>query len=155
MDTSGKFPPLNLPQAELRIRPCGNGYEVWDDLRRKWLVLTPEEWVRRHFIEFLVGHRNARRELVAQEMQLSDAGGHTLVRADIVVYAPGCREPLMIVECKAPTVTLSQKTFDQIAQYNLPLGVRYLVVTNGLSHYCCEITAGGAVLFLPDIPSLE
>lgn len=152
MNDAAKYPDLNLPRAELRIRTTGPKPEVWDALRRKWLVLTPEEWVRRHFIAFLVGTHGVDAHRIVQEHQLN-INGFSL-RADIVVYSR-LAKPQLIVECKAATVAISQEVFDQVAHYNVQLGVPYLVVTNGLQHYCCEIDYESRTYrFINEIPKL-
>lgn len=128
--------PLNLPKIQgLRIRndPRGQGLQVWDSLRGKWLVLTPEEWVRRHFIDFLVTRLSVEPTSIAQEVRLGELG-----RADIVVYGSS-REPRMVVECKAPDVPLTQETLQQVGRYNSVLEVRFVAVTNGIEHYYFEI----------------
>lgn len=131
-----KYPPLNLPPTDLRLRNTGPKPEVWDILRRKWLVLTPEEWVRQHFIRFLTGTQGVDPFRIVQEQQLTIHGFS--LRADIVVYSRQT-EPQLVVECKAAGVAITQEVFNQVAHYNIQLGVPYLVVTNGLQHYCCEI----------------
>lgn len=147
-----KYPVLNLPKAELRLRMNGNRPEVWDGLRKKWLVLTPEEWVRQHFIRFLTFDRGTDPYRIVQEHGLDIHGFKR--RADIVVYSRQA-EPLLIVECKAPHITVTQDVFDQVAQYNIQLGVPYLVVTNGMEHYCSEIDHENKTYrFIPEIPVL-
>lgn len=128
--------PLNLPKVEgLRIRKAqlGDGLQVWDSLRGKWLVLTPEEWVRRHFIAFLVAYLGVEPTSIAQEVHLGALG-----RADIVVYN-SMREPRMVIECKAPDVPLTEQTLEQVGRYNSVLEVRFVAITNGVEHYYFEI----------------
>lgn len=152
MAATNKYPPLNLPPAELRIRRTGPRPEVWDTLRRKWLVLTPEEWVRQHFIRFLTATRGIDPYRIVQELPLRLDG--FALRADIVVYSRQA-EPQLIVECKAAGVEITQEVFDQVARYNISLGVPYLVVTNGLRHYCCVVDrASHSFRFLDEIPNL-
>lgn len=147
-----KYPPLNLPPADLRLRNAGPRPEVWDTLRRKWLVLTPEEWVRQHFIRFLTGTHAIDPFRIVQEQQLT-INGFSL-RADIVVYDRQ-GQPQLAVECKAAGVTITQDVFNQVAHYNIQLGVPYLVVTNGLQHYCCEIDHEARnYRFINEIPQL-
>lgn len=147
-------PKLNLPQAPLRLRAHSDGTpreQVWDPLRRRWLLLTPEEWVRQHFVHYLVSDRGVEKHCIVQEHQLTV--GEMSLRADIVVYRGAV--PLLIVECKAPQVEITQQVFDQVAHYNMALGVRYLVVTNGMSHYCCEIEYESVTYkFIKNIPQL-
>ncbi len=150
MAASDKYPPLNLPPAALRTRHTGNKPEVWDPLRRKWLVLTPEEWVRQHFIRLLTDSYGVDPYRIVQEQALSIDG--FTYRADIVVYSRQA-EPRLVVECKAATVAITQEVFDQVAHYNIRLGVPYLVVTNGLRHYCCEIDhTARSYRFINEIP---
>lgn len=152
MSEPNKYPPLNLPAADLRLRNAGPRPEVWDALRRKWLVLTPEEWVRQHFIRFLTGTHGIDPFRLVQEQQLT-INGFSL-RADIVVYSRQ-GEPQLVVECKAASVAITQEVFNQVAHYNVQLGVPYLVVTNGLQHYCCEIDhAARNYRFINEIPQL-
>lgn len=147
-----KYPSLNLPPADLRLRNTGPRPEVWDALRRKWLVLTPEEWVRQHFIRFLTGTHGIDPYRIVQEQQLHIDG--FALRADIVVYSRQA-QPQLVVECKAASVAITQEVFDQVAHYNIRLGVPYLVVTNGLQHYCCEIDrAARNFRFINEIPQL-
>lgn len=141
---------LNLPEAALRIRSSGNRQEVFDSVRKKFVTLTPEEWVRQHFIHYLADYRNVPRSLIAVEVSLKY---HRLAkRSDIVVYGTK-GEPCLIVECKAPEVTVTQAVFDQVAMYNMTLKVPFLAVTNGLVHFACHIDHGvGKITFLKEIP---
>lgn len=144
------FPKLNLPDAELRLCDDGGTARVWDPIRAKWVKLTPEEWVRQHFVSMLVNVRNYRAGMLANETAVELNGMSR--RCDTVVFDRN-RRPWMIVEYKAPKVSVSQKTFDQIVRYNMVLRARYLVVSNGMSHYCCEMDyAAGSYRFLPDVP---
>lgn len=148
------YPDLNLPPAELALRP-GAGMrgapEVYDGLRRKWLALTPEEWVRQHFVAFLCGHRGFPASLVANEYAIALNGMSR--RCDTVVFDRRLR-PTVICEYKAPSVTVTQKVFDQIARYNMVLEAPYLMVSNGLRHFCARFSGEGYV-FLPDVPRFE
>lgn len=135
---------LNLPPADIRLRRCGRGLEVYDPQRRKWLCLTPEEWVRQNFTEFMKSSLGVPASRIANEISIRLNG--TLKRCDTVVYAPDLT-PLAIVEYKAPTVTLTRSVFDQIARYNLVLGTPFLIVSNGLSHYC--MSPSGVLSVLP------
>lgn len=153
------YPPLNLPPCpDLRIRPLNPGVNctrgsamVFDELRGKWLVLTPEEWVRQHFVRFLISYGYPR-EMIANETSLRL--NRTLRRCDTVVFSPEGLRPLMIVEYKAPDVTVSQKVFDQIASYNSVLQAPCVLVSNGLRHFCARyLPDGSGYTFLRDIPS--
>lgn len=148
------LPILNLPPADLQLRPCESSRgicEVYDRLRRKWLVLTPEECVRQNFVAFLHSQRNYPLELIANEYRLNLNG--TIKRADTIIFDRHLR-PLVVVEYKAPSVVLTQKVFDQIARYNIVTGAPILVVSNGLKHYCCQFTTEGYT-FLRDIPTFQ
>ena len=147
------FPALNLPPIEARLRANGDsrrgGMEIYDSLRCRWVALTPEEWVRQHFVSFLAARRGVPEVLMGNEVPLKLNG--TARRCDTVVFDRALK-PLCIVEYKAPSVAVTQKVFDQIARYNSVLQARYLIVSNGMSHYCCRYGACGYE-FLRDIPS--
>lgn len=144
---------LNLPPYNISIRQHGGRDQIFDVLRRKFVALTPEEWVRQHFIHFLADHKGYPASLLANEVQLRV--GDKTVRADSVIYDTSLR-PLMIVEYKAPSIALTQKVFDQISVYNFLLHVDYLVVSNGLETYCCKMDYDNQkYLFLQDIPDYE
>lgn len=149
MDT---FPTLNLPSFEGRYKPSPSGRPlVFDGQRRRYVTLTAEEWVRQHFVHYLIDTLGYPPALIGNEVAL-DVGGVTR-RCDTVVYSPLDGHPLMIVEYKAPTVAVTQKVFEQIQGYNAVLHADYLIVSNGLRHFCCRndyatLTAN----FLPEIP---
>ena len=144
---------LNLPSFDIKIRREGNRAVVLDPLRRRWVALTPEEWVRQHFVNLLVSEKHYPATLVANEVQLSV--GAKVMRADTVVYDRTLR-PRMIVEYKAPTVAITQKVFDQISVYNLLLRVDYLAVSNGRQHYVCRMDYDNEKYsFLEDLPDYE
>lgn len=136
-------PRLNLPPASLSLRPGRNGVEVYDILRRKWLVLTSEEWVRQHFVHYLAGSLGYPVSCMANEMAVTLNG--TSRRCDTVVFSSSL-SPLMIVEYKASDVRITQRVLDQVARYNLVLNVPYLLMSNGMTHYCFKVAAspGGA-----------
>jgi type I site-specific restriction endonuclease len=144
---------LNLPGAALRIRNKGEKQEVFDSIRKKYVALTPEEWVRQHFIHYLADHRNVPRSLIAVEASLRY---HRLKkRSDIVVYGKD-GAPCLVVECKAPEVMVTQAVFDQVAMYNMVLKVPFLAVTNGMVHFACHIDhETGKIRFLKEIPLYE
>lgn len=127
------FPRLNFPPVEFRIRRSGAVRQIWDNIRRQWLVLTPEEWVRQHLIRCLTDYRGVVPQQIAQEHPVGLNGMNQ--RADVVVYGHDGRIALL-AECKAPTVELCGKVLDQAVRYNSKLGARYVVLTNGLVHYC-------------------
>jgi predicted type IV restriction endonuclease len=137
---------LNFPEYEFRYVPG----KIFDPVRKKFVALTPEEWVRQHVIRFLGDDRGYPLSLMAVEAQFEL---HTLrKRMDILVHGRDGK-PLLIVECKAPTVKINQKSFDQAARYNLSAGVEYFFITNGLTHFFCKSDKeAGAYHFLPDMP---
>ena len=144
---------LNLPPYPIKIQEKGEKRQIFDFLRRKWVALTPEEWVRQHFTHFLVEHKNYPQALLANEVELRI--GEKRLRCDTLLYNKELR-PRMIIEYKAPTIQIQQKTFDQISVYNLLLKVDYLVVSNGLCHYCCKMDyERQSYQFLKDIPDYE
>ena len=137
-------------QGQLKTFVISLKLAQFDFLRRKYVALTPEEWVRQHFVHFLVSQKGYPKTLLANEVELKV--GEKKLRCDTLLYNQEAR-PRMIVEYKAPTVTLQQKTFDQISVYNLLLKVDYLVVSNGLSHYVCRMDySNRSYTFLKDIP---
>ena len=125
---------LNLPPYEIKIKEKGGRHAVFDVLRRKYVNLTPEEWVRQHFIHYLTEHKGYPTSLLANEVKLRL--GQKSLRCDSVLY-DNMLQPRMIIEYKAPTIQITQKTFNQIFAYNILMHVDYLVVSNGMSHYCC------------------
>ena len=127
---------LNFPSYTFRFKNSENKLSIFDDIRKKFIVLTPEEWVRQNCINFLLIEKKYPRSLINVEKELSVNG--IKKRYDIVVYKPDGNIRVLI-ECKAPGISINQKTFDQIAQYNLTLKADLLMVTNGLSHYYCRM----------------
>lgn len=144
---------LNLPRYEISVKRNGERLTIFDFLRRRHVALTPEEWVRQHFVHFLVEHKGYPKGLLANEVELSV--GEKNLRCDSILYDPSLK-PRMIVEYKAPSVVVTQKVFQQIATYNLLLHVDYLVVSNGLTHYCVKMDYDNQkYLFLYDIPDYK
>ena len=144
---------LNLPRYEISVKRNGERLTIFDFLRRRHVALTPEEWVRQHFVHFLVEHKGYPKGLLANEVELSV--GEKNLRCDSILYDPSLK-PRMIVEYKAPSVVVTQKVFQQIATYNLLLHVDYLVVSNGLTHYCVKMYYDNQkYLFLDDIPDYK
>ena len=127
---------LNLPEYALRLREQDGRREIFDSIRRLWVALTPEEWVRQNFVRYLVTAKQMPEMLIAIEKSLTL--NSLTKRTDILVHSRQGK-PLLLVECKAPQVAIDQKVFEQIGRYNLALQVKYLVVTNGLQHYCARI----------------
>lgn len=143
--------PLNLPPRELQLERDAEGtIYVFDPLRGKKVILTPEEWVRQHFVAHLIADLGYPRSLVANEVGLNLNGLSR--RCDTVVWRQA--EPLALVEYKAPSVAITRKVFEQIIRYNMVFCAPYLIVTNGLDHYCCRIT-DNKVSFLNEIPRYE
>ena len=146
---------LNLPPYEPRLRPDADslrgGMEIYDPLRRKWVALTPEEWVRQNFVNFLVTERGYPAALMVNEAEIKLNGLSR--RCDTVVYDRSLR-PRVVVEYKAPTVNITQRVFDQIARYNIVVNADVLIVSNGLHHYCCRFDGAG-YSFLRDVPRYD
>jgi len=145
--------PLNLPDHGVKTKQTPEGDTVFDPVRRKWVALTPEEWVRQHFLLFLVNDLKCPASLIAVERSLTLHG--MTKRADLVVHGND-GSPLALVECKAPSVKLDQAVFEQASRYNIVFRVAFLFVTNGLQHYCCRVEhSTGAVHFLSEMPGFE
>ncbi|MDA0745435.1 MAG: type I restriction enzyme HsdR N-terminal domain-containing protein [bacterium] len=145
--------PLNFPQYEFDIQGDPNHETIFDPLRRKHVRLTPEEWVRQHLIQFLVHDQG----FPAGRTAIESGFTHKSVfhRADLIVY-DRTGTPLLMAECKAPEVKLNQAVFDQIARYNTSLQASYLLVTNGLTHYCYAIDREAHTYrFLDKLPRYE
>lgn len=141
---------LNLPEYEFNIKKNGETLVIFDSLRKRFVALTPEEWVRQNFVRYLIDTRHFPQALMANEMSIIQNG---IKRRCDTVVADHSGQPLMIVEYKAPSVEVTQKVFDQILRYNMVLRARYLTVTNGLRHYCCRIDYNReSHEFLTDIP---
>jgi type I site-specific restriction endonuclease len=127
---------LNLPSCELKLRHNGQKLEVFDIIRKKFIQLTDEEWVRQNFVHYLINHLKYPRALISLESGLKY--NQLSKRTDIVVYGRD-GNPFMVVECKSPIIKLSQAVFHQASCYNSILKANFLVTTNGLVHYCCRI----------------
>ncbi len=141
---------LNLPPFDIKIKGTREKPEIFDFLRRRYVALTPEEWVRQHFTHWLVEHKGYPKGLLGNEIELRC--GDKRLRCDSILYSKEA-QPRMIIEYKSPTVSLTQRVFNQISVYNLLLRVDYLVVSNGLQHYCCRMDYERQTYeFLQDIP---
>lgn len=127
---------LNLPPFEAKIRQDGGRYTIFDEIRGRFVALTPEEWVRQHFVNFLVRHKGYPIGLMANEVQLRV--GQKVLRCDSVLYSPRL-QPRIIIEYKAPSVALSRETILQAAAYNYILHADYIFLSNGLNHLCFSI----------------
>ena len=144
---------LNLPSFPFKMQQRNGKNVIFDALRKKYVALTPEEWVRQHFIHFLTDFKGYPKGLLANEVQL-DLNG-TKKRCDTVLFDKELHAR-MIVEYKAPHIEITQAVFDQITRYNMVLKVNYLIVSNGISHYCCKIDYHTmSYTFLPGIPHYE
>jgi hypothetical protein len=142
---------LNLPKYSLKFKNQEGKTFIFDPIRKKYLVNTPEEWVRQNFIQFLVQEKGYPASLMAVEMGIDVL--NTKKRCDIVLYNT-MGKPHIIVECKAPSIKIAQDTFDQIARYNLTLKTEFLIVTNGLQHYVCVMDHENKCYhFLKEIPN--
>ncbi len=141
---------LNLPTYSFKIKSEDNRKYIFDEIRRKYLLLTPEEWVRQNFIKYLVKEKKYPRQLISIEMEFKI--GRLIKRCDIVVFNKSGK-PNLIVECKSPSVAINQDTFDQISDYNRHFNVMYLIVTNGIKHYCCKFDKNAdSFVFEGEIP---
>ena len=142
---------LNLPQRHFNIKTDNNGNRlIFDKLRRRFVSLTPEEWVRQNFVEFLIQDKGFPKGLMCNEVSLTQNG---ISRRCDTIVTDRFGNPAVIVEYKAPHIAISQKIFNQLFAYNLQLHATYLVVSNGLQHYCCMLTHDHEkYVFLDDIP---
>lgn len=141
---------LNLPAYQFKIKTEGQRTQIFDRIRKKYVALTPEEWVRQHFINFLIEVKKYPESLMAVEMQLKY--NRQQKRGDIVIYN-NVGKPHVIVECKSPEIKITQNVFDQAARYNMNLQVEYLFVTNGLQHYYCQMDyINNSYRFLEELP---
>lgn len=142
---------LNFPAYSFRFKNSENKVSIFDDIRKKFIILTPEEWVRQHTVQFLLQEKKYPKSYLNVEklITINDISK----RYDIVVFQPN-GEIFLLIECKAPEVTITQKTFDQIARYNLKLNAKYLMVTNGLNHYFCQMDfEKEQYIFLKELPN--
>ena len=145
---------LNFPCYDIKQRHEKGKIYIYAHIRRKYVVATPEEWVRQHLIRFLIEERNFPKSLIAVETALTVNGLKR--RTDLIVFDKKTRKVCLIAECKAPNVKISQSVFEQIARYNIRLQTNFLIVTNGLKHYCCQINLKEKTYhFLNDIPFYE
>lgn len=144
---------LNLPDIEYKIRQYAGKKQIFDPMRRKFVSLTPEEWVRQHFTNYLITYKGFPAGLMTNECVINLNGQKK--RCDTVLF-DNTLKPLLIVEYKAPNVPVSQAVFNQIAAYNWVLKVKYLIVSNGLNHYCCLIDYESQnVHYLEEIPDFK
>jgi type I site-specific restriction endonuclease len=141
---------LNLPEYKFRIKKLDEKLLIFDSQRKRYVSLTPEEWVRQHFIRFLIEEKGYPAAYLAVEKQLSMNG--LKKRCDAILYNEDAL-PIMIIELKAPTVPITQTTFDQVAVYNAKLKVDFFMISNGIEHYCCKVdTLNSQYKFFPELP---
>ena len=144
---------LNLPTYQFKLKQKGLNTQIFDAIRKKYVVLTPEEWVRQNFLQFLIQDKKFPSSLIAVEIALKY--NQLQKRADVLVYDK-TGSPYLMVECKAPEVKITQDAFDQIARYNMKFKVKYLVITNGLNHFCCQMDySANNYQYLENIPFFE
>jgi hypothetical protein len=144
---------LNFPAYSFRFKNSENKVSIFDEIRKKFMVLTPEEWVRQHTVQFLLQEKNYPKSYINVEklVKVNDINK----RYDAVVFEPD-GTIFLLVECKAPEVKISQDTFDQIARYNLKLKAKFLMVTNGLNHYFCQMDfEKEQYIFLKELPDFR
>ncbi|NMA73129.1 MAG: type I restriction enzyme HsdR N-terminal domain-containing protein [Bacteroidales bacterium] len=141
---------LNLPEYPIKVKVIEGKRTIFDEIRRQYVALTPEEWVRQHFVHYLIHHKRYSKSLMGNEVLVNL--NNQKKRCDTIVYNNRL-EPLMIIEYKAPQVKITQDVFNQIYHYNIVLRANYLVVSNGLQHFCCEMDYEMQnYRFLNDIP---
>ena len=144
---------LNFHTYHFRFKNSENKVSIFDPIRKKFIILQPEEWVRQHCIQYLIQEKGYPKSLINVEKELTI--NSLKKRYDIVIYNTDGSIHL-IVECKAPKISINQKAFDQIARYNLELNATFLMVTNGLNHYYCNIDfEKESYNFLKEIPSYK
>ncbi|UUV21152.1 type I restriction enzyme HsdR N-terminal domain-containing protein [Paenimyroides aestuarii] len=141
---------LNFPKFEFRFKINENKRFIFDEIRKKYVLLTPEEWVRQHVVRFLIDVKNYPKSYINVEKVVKINNMNK--RYDVVVFAPN-GSIFLLVECKEPNVKINQTVFDQIARYNLSLNAAFLMVTNGLNHYYCKLDyKNSKYQFLADLP---
>ena len=144
---------INLPPYDIKMREQGGKRQIFDFLRRKYVALTPEEWVRQHCVHFLINHKGYPQGLLANEVELKV--GDKKLRCDTLLYNRAL-QPQMIIEYKAPHVEITQQVFNQITVYNHLLHVDFLVISNGLQHFCCRMDYDHqSYAFLQEIPDYQ
>lgn len=145
--------PLNLPSFDVKVKKSGGKVFIFDSVRKKYVALTPEEWVRQHVIQYLIGHRFYPKALFRIEGSLNY--NQLQKRSDILIYGRSGK-PWMLIECKSSTIKLTQRAFNQAAIYNMTIGARYVAISNGMAHFCCLAPgAGVAPEFLEEFPDFE
>jgi Type I restriction enzyme R protein N terminus (HSDR_N) len=144
---------LNFPTFTFRFKNSENKVAIFDEIRKKFIILTPEEWVRQHVTQYLLQEKKYPKSYINIEKLIKI--NEVTKRYDLVVFQPN-GSLFLLVECKAPEVKVTQQTFDQIARYNLTLKAKYLMVTNGLNHYFCEMDfENEKYIFLEQLPDFS
>lgn len=142
---------LNFPHYEFRLKNSENKLYIFDIIRKKFVKLLPEEWVRQHVVKFLINEKGCPASLISVEKKLLING--LTKRYDVIVYYPN-GEIFLIVECKSPQVEITQTVFDQIARYNLSINANNLMISNGLQHFYCQMDyQNKKYIFLKDLPN--
>ena len=142
--------PLNLPTYFFRIKQGKEKKYIFDEIRRRYVVLTPEEWVRQHLVKYLVEVKHFPQLLISVEKGFSQL--RRKQRYDLLIYDRN-GQPLMIAECKAPAMEINQNAFDQASRYNAKHKAPYMLITNGRKHYCCQLNLDSKQYrFLQEIP---
>jgi hypothetical protein len=143
---------LNFPEYKFKITKDGSTYFILDEIRKKRLVLTPEEWVRQHLIQYLINEKDFPKGLISLEAGLKI--NSLQKRYDILIYNK-TRMPQVLVECKAPTIKINENVFQQILIYNAKIKAPFLLISNGINHYFLKKNKEGKYSFLPDIPKYD
>lgn len=144
---------LNLPKYNFRIKKQNEKLYIFDTQRKRYVTLTPEEWVRQRFIRFLIEQKGYPAALLAVEKQLEMNGMKK--RCDAILYNNDAK-PILIIEFKAPNIAITQNTFDQVAVYNAKLKVEFFIISNGIEHFCCKVnTETARYEFFPEIPDFS
>ncbi|WP_035672242.1 type I restriction enzyme HsdR N-terminal domain-containing protein [Flavobacterium sp. 83] len=142
---------LNFQLYNFRFKNSENKVSIFDEIRKKFIILTPEEWVRQHVVQFLLEEKKYPKSLINVEKVLKVNGLRK--RYDIVVFNPD-GSIFILIECKAPEIKIAQATFDQIARYNMTMQAQFLMVTNGLNHYFCQMDfENEKYAFLENLPN--
>lgn len=142
--------PLNFPSIDASIKTKDEKHYIWDIIRKKYLLITPEEWVRQHIIHFLISHKNYSKSLISTEKGLSY--NKLAKRSDILSFSKE-GTPFLLIECKAPAIKITDKVFEQVSVYNQTIKAPYIAVSNGISTYICSINfESNSYTFLDDFP---
>ncbi len=145
--------PLNLPTYFFRIKQGKEKKYIFDEIRRRYVVLTPEEWVRQHLVKYLVHVKHFPQLLISVEKGFSQL--RRKQRYDLLIYDRN-GQPLMIAECKAPAMEINQNAFDQASRYNVKHKAPYMLISNGRKHYCCQLNLDSKQYqFLQEIPDFR